>query len=468
LAGIGLTVERLTSRGTFTGTVQALTYSCLVSCGPWLFTISCLGAMTWVAARYFDESVIPLFGNIVIYNFAFSLVLIAPISTVCNRYVADCLYLHSTNNIFSTCIGAMAVCGVLSIAVSLTFYFVATDISNALATAASVNFILVSMIWLIPIFIYAIKDYGLLLMAFASGMLVAFLTGTLLMEEWGSLGMLWGLNAGLIIIVFVALGIAMSLYPYDLSNSFNFLYYFKRYRDLAVSGFIYNAGIWSDKWVMWFSDDRVAVSRFLVFNPIYDFPMFLASLSIIPALALMMIHNETGFLNQYNAYYKDIEGHRSYSWIAARGKLMTECILRDLKDIVLLQASLTLCILSLAPLLVEMFGGEFRQIAIFRLGTLAAFFQAIFIFVTIKLYYFDLRTLNLGLQTLFLICNVTFTYICSELGFAFYGYGYMVACLVASICSLFALEQVIKNINYITFVSNNPSIRRNSPRSARN
>jgi polysaccharide biosynthesis protein PelG len=459
LAGIGLTLERLTSRGSIAGTVQALAYCCVVSCGPWLFTITCLGAMTWFAARYYDENSIPIFGNIVIYNFAFSLVLLGPLTLICTRYLADCLYTRSLSTLNGVCVGALTIGYGMSIAVAAPFYFLITDIGFDLAIAATLNFVLVSMLWLTLTFMHAIKNFSAFLITFAVGMMVAFLSGALLLPHMGPIGLLWGLNAGLFIIVFVAIGITISQYPYDVEKPFAFVPYFRKHWDLALTGIIYNMAIWIDKWVMWFSADNVVVAEYIVFNPTYDFPMFLAYLAIIPSLSLLMLHTETGYLREYNSYYREIEGHAPFSWIAGRCQKMVDCLLISLKDIVILQASLTLCALALSPFIIELSGGEFRQLAIFRLGLLAAFLQLIFIFVTMQLYYFDLRRLNLCLQGVFLLCNGISSYVTASFGFAYYGYGYFASSLLCSGLSLVVLGHVLKRLPYITFVSNNPSVR---------
>ena len=342
MAGIGLTLERLTSRGSFAGTFQALVYCCVVSCGPWLFTIICLGAMTWFGARHLDESRIALFGNIVIYNFAFSLVLTGPLTLICTRYLADRLYSRDIRTLNGVYLGAVTLTNVLSLTVSFGFYFFFTDLPLYFVVAATINFVLVSMLWLTSTFLHAIKNFNAFIFTFAVGMIVAFVAGSFLSTPNGALGMLWGFNVGLFIIVFVTIGIGISQYHNDIESPLSFIYYFKKYWDLALSGIIYYMAIWIDKWIMWFAGDNVSTARNVVFNPIYDFPMFLAYLSLIPALSVFMLHTETGFLKHYHLFYREIEAHASYSWLHDRCQRMVDCLLAGLKDIAILQASLTL------------------------------------------------------------------------------------------------------------------------------
>lgn len=459
LAGVGLTLDRLTSRGSFASAVQALAYCCVVSCGPWLFTITCLAAISWLAARHVDASEAQLFGNIIIYNFAFSLVALGPLTLVCTRYLSDSLYRRSVTSLNGVCVGAMALAYIISLSIAAPFYLFFTDLTFAMAVAAITNFTLVSMLWLSTTLLNAIKNFDVFLVTFLFGMLLAFFAGSLLMHDLGALGMIWGFNSGLFLIVFIAIGVAISQYASDIAHPFAFMTYFARYWDLALCGIIYYSAIWIDKWIMWLSADNVVVARNIVFNPSYDFPMFLAYLSMIPALSLLMFHMETGFLHEYNLFYREIERHATHSWLVKRCGRMVGHVLASLKDITLLQAAVTICALALSPLLIEMSGGEFRQLAVLRLGLLAAFLQIVFTFVSIQLYYFDLRKLNLALQSGFLLSNGLFTYLSSSMGFAYYGYGYFLSCLLTSSLSLIILAQVLKRLPYITFVSNNPSVR---------
>ena len=137
---------------------------------------------------------------------------------------------------------------------------------------------------------------------------------------------------------------------------------------------------------------------------------------------------------------------------------MTTCIVVILKDVVILQSIFTVCAIAFAPVIVSLAGGEFHQIAIYRVGALGAFIQSVFLFITIILFYFDLRRVGLCLQVLFLACNATFTYISLGLGFSFYGYGYFLASIISCLAALGVLAGVLRRLPYITFISNNPSV----------
>ncbi|MFX5494607.1 exopolysaccharide Pel transporter PelG, partial [Acinetobacter baumannii] len=65
---------------------------------------------------------------------------------------------------------------------------------------------------------------------------------------------------------------------------------------LLLTGLCYNLGIWIDKFIFWFnpstSDLGIGPLRASI---LYDLPIFLAYLSIIPGMAVFLVRIETDF-----------------------------------------------------------------------------------------------------------------------------------------------------------------------------
>ncbi|WP_179166030.1 exopolysaccharide Pel transporter PelG [Azospirillum agricola] len=112
-----------------------------------------------------------------------------------------------------------------------------------------------------------------------------------------------------------------------------------------------------------------------------------------------------------------------------------------------------------APAIVGALGLHYQQIGMFRFGALGAFFQAMFLFCTVILAYFDLRMRNLAVQLLYLAANAGFTLAFSRLGFAWYGYGYFLSSLLAFAVGYLMVADAVRRLPYFAFVANNPSVR---------
>ena len=72
-------------------------------------------------------------------------------------------------------------------------------------------------------------------------------------------------------------------------------------------GLLYNLAIWIDKIVFWFAADTgMNVIGPLRASVIYDMPVFLAYLSIIPGMAVFLVRFETDFVEWYDKFYNAV------------------------------------------------------------------------------------------------------------------------------------------------------------------
>ena len=75
-------------------------------------------------------------------------------------------------------------------------------------------------------------------------------------------------------------------------------------------------GMWVDKWLMWFAPERVVASAaWLVSYPDYDSAFFLASLTIVPSMAVFVVNVETRFFDRYHQFYREIGAHATLARI---------------------------------------------------------------------------------------------------------------------------------------------------------
>ncbi|MGC8001539.1 exopolysaccharide Pel transporter PelG, partial [Salmonella enterica] len=71
---------------------------------------------------------------------------------------------------------------------------------------------------------------------------------------------------------------------------------------LMAIGLLYNTAIWIDKAMFWYTPETSqAIIGPLRASVIYDLPVFLAYLSIIPGMAIFLLRMETDFVEDYDA-----------------------------------------------------------------------------------------------------------------------------------------------------------------------
>lgn len=128
------------------------------------------------------------------------------------------------------------------------------------------NFLLISGIWLVGVFLTALKDYRGLTLSFGIGMLPAC-AGAAIFSPWAVAGMLHGFNLGLAVILFSLIARVFVEYPTRPGRLFAFLPYFRTHWDRALAALAYNLAIWADKWLMWMAPQREVLSIGLISYP---------------------------------------------------------------------------------------------------------------------------------------------------------------------------------------------------------
>lgn len=459
MAGIGFALRKLARRDDLLGVLQGYAHSAFITSGPWMFTILALAGINLLGRDLVAAEELALFRVVVIYNFCFSVVFTGPLVLVATRYLADAIYSKEVDAAPGMLLATLGLGYAIAALTAGPFYIWFSALPTAVMVGGLVNFFLVCGIWVVSIFLSALKDYLSVTVAFGVGMVIGVVTTALLGAFFGGAGMVWGFSLGLGSIQFGLIARVFAEYPYKVARLFAFLAYFRRYWDLALIGLVANLAVWSDKWVMWFVPEREIVSGAMVIYTDYDSAMFVAYLTILPALTLFTVNIETRFFEHYQGFYRDIQQHATYDQIARNHRSIIGALLDSCRNLVILQGAMCAVTIFSAPAIVGALGLHYQQIGMFRFGVLGAFFQAMFLFCTVILAYFDLRRRNLAVQTLYLLGNGGFTLLFSDMGFAWYGYGYFLSSLVAFVVAYLMVADAVRRLPYFAFVANNPSVR---------
>lgn len=463
MAGIGFELRRMSSQQSLTGIVGAFGHAAVVAAGPWLFTIVSLAAITLVAGQVAGLAMLATFRAAIIYAFAISLVLTAPVTIVATRLVADALWLKKPERVRGILFAAFAV-ALVAVAVGtigLSLYFaLPLDVAAALLAAATT----VALIWVALSFCGAVRDYRGVTLSFLIGLVgsvAAAIAAAVL--DLGAAGMVAGFVSGLALTLVGLTSRVLLTFPGPISAPLEGLRAlrsgFRSYAHLALGAIAGTAGVWIDKWIFWFSSVGERVDAGLVHAPLYDSAMFIASLVIIPALAVFVVQLETTFFERYQHYFSTIDGHGTLQQIERSRERLAAHTLDQLVLITVMQVGVCAVLVLSAPAIVDGLNLQYQQIAILRYGALGAVFQFIFIAATSMLLFFDRRRLYLALQVAFFAMNAGFTAATVVLGETYFGVGYFAACLLASLAAYIAADSTFERLNFLTFLGNNPSVR---------
>ena len=459
MAGVGFTLRRLTNQDNLIGIFRAYTHATVVSAGPWLCTVFALGMMRPIGSSEAALHQMNNFQIILVYNFVASLILTAPVFMVVTRYLADCIHRKDVTAVPSLLLVSIGLVYLLLAPFALFYYGYYAHLTVELRLGAIANLYLVSLIWLLSVYISALQDYKFITRAFFIGMLLAVIFLKLFPHLFGDDNLLIWFNVGLAWTAFALLGKIFTEYPYRLVKKLELRSYFIKYWDLALGGVLYNMSIWIDKCVMWiFAPEAVTLSNKMTDYPHYDGAMFLAYLTVVPSMAIFVFSVETNFFTQYQKFYHDILTHKTLATILENQKKIIRVLSKSARNFMVVQGTFTLVAILGAAKIFTIFAIPFLEIGIFRLGVLASFFHMFALFEMVILAYFDCRRSIMWLQVLCLVTNALFTYMSVQAGFSYYGYGYFFSSLITAAAASIVLFNHLQKLPYHAFITSNSSI----------
>jgi polysaccharide biosynthesis protein PelG len=463
MAGIGFVLRRLVRADGLSINAAGLAHATLASSGPWLVTCIALVAISWLGHGSAERDVLRQFAVLVMYNFSFSLVGSGAVVLVVTRRLADSLYARDVRGVTAMLLGSLCAVFAAMAPIGIVLYGFLVELTPLERVLAFTGLLLTAGIWLAAAFMSALKDYSGVTASFALGMLLALLASTLLAGRYGLSGLLFGFGLGLALVLFSLIGRVLAEYPGGAAQPFAFLPDMRRYWQLALVGLVYNAAIWVDKWIMWFAPGATALGPALLAHEAYESAMFLAYLSIVPSLALLLVDIETRFFEVYLRFYRAIVEHATLKQIRRNHGAIRRMLRGGFQRIALLQTVICLLGLLLAPTLVEAVGGGVEMVPILRYGLLGALFHMLLIAAMAVLAYFDLRWELLWVTAVFFVLNAGLTLLGASQGSEFHGYGYTLATLFAFALAYYLVASRVERLPYLTFVANNPTLRAGRP-----
>lgn len=458
MAGIGFELRKLARRDDLLGVVASLTHASVVSTGPWIMTVLALGAIDIIGINWLDQDEMKVFRIIVIYNFGFSLVAAGPLMMIATRYLADRIYEKKVTETPGMLVGGFIVL-LVQLPVVGWFYGYYAALDPAVRVAAIANYFVVSFIWYVGVFLSALRDFRSITLGFAVGMSSAFAFTVLLGGRWGATGMLTGFSIGLTLLLSLEVARVLVEFPYGFLRPFAFLSAARKYWELTLGALFYNLAVWIDKWIMWTLPDRDEIAAVMISYPLYDSTMFLAYMTVIPAIAVFMLSVETDFFERYQNFYKDVSGHAPWRKLREDHQEILQSLSRGLRNVVVFQGCITAFVVLSAPKLLSLIGVNLIGLGMFRLGVIGSFFHVLMAFVTVVLAYFDLRRKLLFVYFLLFVTNTAFSLVSVRMGFAYYGYGFFLSALVTLVVAYVLAAWSVGRLPYLTFIANNPSVK---------
>jgi len=455
MAGIGFEIRKILRREELTSIITAYVYAGALGAGPWLISILGILSSSFLA-RFFtsDTNIIRQYQVSVTYLIAISLILTGPIQLMLARYIADRVFEEDMKNILPNLIGALLLCMGGSFFLSFPIVHL---LFKGVHPLFQVLFILcltfLSGMWISNILLNSLKNYRYILFSFFISYLLILVLTSFFVRSWGLNGLLSAFFLGHLLLFCLLTSCLIYHYPSDKFIEFDFLKKERRYIPYLFTGLFYNLGIWIDKFIFWmFPQTGQIVIGPLRASMVYDVPIFLAYLAIVPGMAAFLVRLEADFAQDCDSYYSAIREGATLSRIHSLSINLARSIRTALLDIFMTQLVANVMIYMLVESLFSFFHLSYLYIPLFVIDSVGTFLQLIFMANLTVLFYFDRQKETAYLSFIFLVLNGIFSYLSIKLGPFFYGYGFVMAFLISNVIGFILVRRLIGRINYATFM----------------
>ncbi|MDD2058142.1 exopolysaccharide Pel transporter PelG [Pseudomonas sp. GD03860] len=456
MAGIGFELRKILSRDSYTSTLHAYVYAGLISSGPWVLSILSVMLVGVISlGLVIPETLIRQFLITVTYLMATSLILTGGLQLFFTRFVSDRLFERNYDQILPNLLGILLLVTVGSGLLGIVLLATLFDEPLIYRLLVLANFVVLCNLWLVIIFLSGMKAYNriLLVMLLGYSLMVgsAFWLRYLQME-----GLLLALLLGHSTLLFLFLFDILREYRAEKLVAFDFLDRRKVFISLLLTGFCYNLGIWIDKFIFWFNPYTSSqVIGPLRASILYDLPIFLAYLAIIPGMAVFLVRIETDFAEWYDRLFRAVREGETLQHISQLKVEMTYSIRQGLLEICKVQGLTVVLLFLFGPRLLAWLGISSYYLPLFYIDLIGVSIQVVFMAILNVFFYLDKRAIVRELCLLFVVLNAGLTLLSLHLGPSFFGYGFTFSLLACVLLGLARLSTALDDLEFDTFMRSN-------------
>ena len=454
MAGIGFEIKKILRRDSYLAMFSAYAYAGIIGSGPWVLSI--LGVLIiglFSLGVVLPHVLITQFQVTITHLIAMSLILTGFLQLGFTRYIADRLFEKNTDAILPNFIGAIFITTLISGLIGMVLALFAFSEQDAVYRLLLIaNFVVLCNIWIATIFLSGMKNYKAILVLYTIGYGFA-VVAAIFLRGFGLNGLLSGMLLGHFTLMSGMMLLIIRSYPSNHFIEFDFLRKKRMFASLIWTGFFFNLGVWIDKYIFWYTPST-GKSVIGVFNAslIYDLPIFLAYLSIIPGMAVFLVRMETDFVGFYQKFYDAVRDGGTLDYIEEMRDEMVETARQGIFEIIKIQAMAVLIVFVAAPALLKIIGISQYYLSLLYVDVVAAGLQVVFLGIMNVLFYLDKRVIALILTALFAALNLVFSLLSIQLGANWYGYGFAVSLLITVVVGLYWLDRKLAILEYETFM----------------
>ncbi|MDD5400076.1 MAG: exopolysaccharide Pel transporter PelG [Sulfurimonas sp.] len=455
MAGIGFELRRILKKDRLLSLAKVYSYSAVLSSGPWVISIvaiilvgfvniSTMGAMSQAAK----------FQIVITYAIALasSLVVTGVLQLPFTRYVADLIFEKREDEVLPSYFGAIFLSWLIGLPFVIPLVFYIFDTQNLLFLIGVISiFLILCGVWISSILAASLKYYIGVVWAYFASYAFIVLFSYLFGDSIEALMFIFFIGNSILFVILMTL--IIKSYNSSIFMKIDFFFAPNFYWSLGIAGLAYNLGAWVDKFIFWYHPlTGNAVIGKLNASVVYDIPIFLAYLSILPGMAIFFYRLEADFAEKYELYYDSVRNGGTLDTIRRYRNDMVDVIRHAIREIIMIQGVLNILLFLTAPSIFKVLNIPQLYLGLLYILTIGAMLQVSFMSVLAILYYLDRKLVAMWLCIAFFVSNGVLTYISIDMGPAMFGYGYASSLLLVFTASVIVIRNEMNRLDYETFM----------------
>jgi uncharacterized membrane protein len=395
-----------------------------------------------------------MFGGLM-YAFLGALLISSMINMVLSRYVADNLYTGNEKKIFPSLLGAMALCVTICGVISFPFMII-LDLPPLFELLIYFHLVSMSLAYIVMVYVSAVKDYFKVSLSFLMGTGIGVSLALLLivgLEMDIVYSVLLATIANFTVTTIMLVYYVNTFFKERDKSYFNFLRYFKKFPRLIFISFFYMFSLFVHNIMIWTTDIAMNIKEIFYMAPSYDFPAFVALMTVLPAMVIFVVRTETSFFEDYKEYIKMLSGGGTLKDLEGASKDMVTNMYNKLLQLLQIQLIITSVSIVASRFFFPLIGMGDESIIFFGYLAVGYFcIIALHIISTIILY-FDDRKSAFRIILVFLVSHIIFVALSIYVGEKVYGLGTALSGIVSLTYAFYKLRLVLKDLNYRLYCS---------------
>lgn len=455
MAGIGFELRKVLKEDRLLSITKVYGYSAILSSGPWIISIIAILLVGFINLVNLGEgSEAFRFQVVVTYAIALasSLIITGVLQLPFTRYIADLIYTNREDEVLPSYFGAIFVSWIFGLPFVIPLYiwmFDGQSITFIIGVVAT--FLILCGVWVSSILAASLKYYSYAVLAYLFSYGLIVLLSYFFGQTIEALMFIFFIGNSFLFILLMTL--IIKSYNSTIFMKIDFFLAPNFYWTLGIAGLSYNLGAWIDKFIFWFhpATGHTVLGK-LNASVVYDMPIFLAYLSILPGMAIFFFRLESEFAEKYDLYYDAVRSGGTLGKIQSYRKDMIDVIRHAVHEILMIQGILNVLLVLTAPAIFKFLNIPQLYLGLLYVLVIGAMLQISFMAILAILYYLDRKLVAMWLSVAFFVLNGILTYLSINLGPAMYGYGYAGSLLIVFTAGVVVIRNEMDRLDYETFM----------------